>query len=84
MDAELPSGLGKSKYRIRWEIITIHSRACSYTQRMCVAERKVRFLCFSWWAPVVDFDWRSSEAEAISDIERDARIRSPLPATRYF
>lgn len=77
-----PSAYGSegkpSEYRIRWAIVTIGRTKA----RMCIAERRVRFLIFISWWPIGD--WRYSEAEARRDAEYDIALRKPLPQPITF
>jgi hypothetical protein len=66
-------------YRIRWARVTILGHRFTHRERRCIAERRYRF--FGWW-PLSCAEWRTSEAKAETDIERDREMRMPLPRTR--
>lgn len=65
-------------YRIRWANIITDRRGTEV--RMCIAERRVRFIIFRFWMPVNN--WRPTEAAALRDVEYDKFLRSPLPTPR--
>jgi hypothetical protein len=63
-------------YRIRWANVSYgHGRRFS-TERMCIAERKTRWL--GWW-PVIDGDWRFDPERAQADIRHDRLLRDVPP-----
>lgn len=66
-------------YRIRWANVQYGNGYSLSRERMCIAERRLRF--FGWW-PVTDGYWRFSEVQAERDIERDRELRLPCPKPR--
>lgn len=73
------------EYRIRWaRIQRCNGRTC-WPARMCIAERRVRFLwLFPLWWPAELSKWRDTEAEAERDIQADKYHQSMLPKPRLI
>lgn len=69
------------RYRIKWAVVQRCNGYRCWPERMCIAQRRVRFLWLipMWW-PVND--WRMTEGEAEADIHHDINLRSPLPTPR--
>lgn len=65
-------------YRIRWSVISYGNGHRITRERMCIAERRYRFI--GWW-PTQGSEWRFDEDQAMRDIERDKALREPLPET---
>lgn len=72
------------EYRIRWVIGTVCNGKLDYKSRMCIAERRTKFLGIPFWVSVANSKWRLNEAEALFDIENDKELRKPLPKPRII
>jgi hypothetical protein len=71
-----------TSYRIRWANVSHCCGRAASKVRMCIAERRTRFLRFTFWWPVGDWKWVEQAAQR--DIERDMALRLPLPAPKEF
>lgn len=66
-----------TQYRIRWGRVT---DCGGRIRRMCIGEKKHRIFGFFMWGPLVNCDWRATEAEVLRDITNDKALYQPLPA----
>lgn len=67
-------------YRIRWAVISDHSNGRYVGQkRMCLAEKSSKLLWFTLWSHLSNGNWRTTEEQALQDIEEDKRLYAPLP-----
>lgn len=73
----------KYEFRIRWAIVTTLGANVDRRKRMCVAERRVKFLGFKFWMMLSNAHWRDSEAEALRDIAHYKDLHQPLPEVKY-
>lgn len=65
----------KEEYRIREDVIEVCNGYSCRLQRCFIAERRRRFLLLSFWWPVLNGEWRRTEAEAMSDIMGERELR---------
>lgn len=74
---------GGDEYRIRWAVVERCNGYRCWPERMCIAERRIRFLWLIpiWWPTDVSA-WRLTEEKAARDIERDRALCAPLPPPR--
>ena len=72
-----------SEYRIRWARVEVCNGYRCWRERRCIAERRVSVLgIWSFWWIVDDADWRTTDREAMRDINHDKQMRTPLPASK--
>lgn len=71
-----------SQYRTRWALVLVAGITVMQDrlERMCIAEKRTRFLWFRFWWPCGV--WRDTEAQAQQDILEDQRLHAPLPDTK--
>ena len=72
-----------TEYRIRWDRVEVCNGYRCWRERRCIAERRVSVLgIWSLWLPAPECHWRTTEAEAVRDINNDKQMRAPLPAIK--
>ncbi len=68
-------------YRIRWERVQVYAHGKDVGMaRMCIAERRKRFLWWHIWWPIGD--WHHNIEQAEQDVAHHKYLLTPLPKTR--
>ena len=66
------------RYRIRWARVEVCNGYTCWRDWRCMAEALVMLpLGLSFWWPLRDAHWRTSERQAQGDIDHDIRLRLP-------
>lgn len=70
-----------TEYRIRWARVDVCNGYRCWRERRCIAERRISVLgIWSFWFPIGEMQWRTTEEEAMMDVDYDKKMRAPLPA----